>query len=100
MPGAFSRSFYSLQQTAAAVEDGKTFGGQGFDKISVHVEGIVTDDIVQIEASNDDALAFVQIGSDITADGVYDVEVGAKYYRAVVSDDSGGGTIDAVFLGT
>lgn len=100
MGGAFSRPFYSLDQAVAAVENGKDFGGQGFDLISVHVEGIVTNDIVQIEAKNDDALTYVQIGSDVTADGVYAVEVGARYYRAIVSDDSGGGTIKAVFIGT
>lgn len=100
MGGIHSRPYYSLAQTVAAVENGKTFGGQGFDAISVHIEGIVTDDIVQIQAKNDDEATYVQIGSDITEDGVYAVERGAMFYRAIVSDDSGGGTVTAIFLGS
>jgi hypothetical protein len=100
MGGQHSRPFYSLQQTVAAVENGDDFGGQGFDSISVQVGGIVTNDIVQIQAKNHDDATYVQIGSDITADGVYAVEPGARYYRAIVSDKTGGGTIDAIFLGT
>jgi len=99
MSGIHSRPYYSLVQTVAAVENGKTFGGQGYEAISVHVEGIVTNDIVQIQARNDDELTFVQIGSDIVADGVYAVELGAMHYRAIVSDKTGGGTITAAFLG-
>lgn len=100
MGGIHSRPYYSLAQTASAVEDGKTFGGQGYDAISVHVEGIVSGDIVKIQAKNDDELTFVQIGSDITADGVYAVELGAAFYRGIVSDNSGGGTVTIVFLGS
>ena len=99
MSGIHSRPYYSLAQTVAAVEDGKTFGGQGYESISVHIEGMVATDIVQIEAKNDTDLTFVQIGSDITADGVYAVELGAAYYRGIVSDKSGGGTVTIVFLG-
>lgn len=99
MPGSFSRSYYSLNQTASAVEVGGAFGGQGFEAISVHVQGIVAGDIVQILAANDDALTPVQIGSDITADGVYGVDLGAKFYYASVSDNTGTGLIKAVFIG-
>lgn len=99
MGGAFSRPFYSLQQTASGTENGAVFGGQGFDAITLHVEGIVSGDIVQVQAANDDGLTYVQIGSDLTADGVYAVEIGARYYRAIVSDASGGGTVTAVFIG-
>jgi len=99
MSGVHSRPYYSLAQTASAVENGKAFGGQGFEAITVHVEGIVSGDIVQIQARNDDELTFVQIGSDITADGVYAVELGAMHYRGIVSDNSGGGTVTIAFLG-
>jgi len=96
----FAAPFTSLAQTVAAVEDGGAFGGQGFHSISVHIEGIVTNDIVQIEAKNDDDLTFVQVGSDIIADGVYAVEPGSRYYRAIVSDKTGGGLIQAIFVGS
>ena len=96
----FATPFTSLEQTASGVEDGKVFGGQGFHHIAVQVEGIVATDVVQIEAKNDDDLAFIQLGSDITADGVYAVEPGARYYRAIVSANAGGGTVTAVFTGS
>jgi hypothetical protein len=96
----FATPFKSLEQTASAVENGKVFGGQGFDAISVQVEGIVATDVVQIEAKNHDDLAFIQLGSDITADGVYPIEPGSRYYRAIVSANAGGGTVTAVFVGS
>jgi hypothetical protein len=96
----FAAPFTSLAQTVAAVENGGAFGGQGFFGISVQIDGIVTNDIVQIEAKNVDELAFVQVGSDIIADGLYAVEPGSRYYRAIVSDKTGGGLISAVFVGS
>jgi len=96
----FATPFTSLEQTASGVEDGKVFGGQGFHYIAVQVDGIVATDIVQIEAKNHDDLTFVQVGDDITADGVYAVEPGARYYRAAVTTAAGGGTITAVFTGS
>ena len=92
--------FESLSQSSSAVENGATFDGQAYRAISVQIEGIVATDIIHVQARNDDSLAFIQIGDDIEEDGVYAVEPGARDYRVRVNDNSGGGTIDAFFVGT
>jgi hypothetical protein len=74
------------------------YGGDGLHHLTLQVDGIVADDIVQIEASNDGVL-WDQVGDDIEEDGIYAVELGAFYYRANFTDDSGGGTITAIFNG-
>lgn len=76
-----------------------TVGSVNRESFSLQVDGMVTNDIVQVEASNDSGTTWTQIGDDITADGVYSVEAGADSYRAIVSNVSGGGTITAIFFG-
>jgi hypothetical protein len=88
------------------VHDGSTetgtgsgaYGGDGLHHLSLQVSGIVAGDIIQVEASNDGE-NWAQVGSDIDADGVYAVELGAFYYRANYSDNSGGGPVTAIFNG-
>lgn len=92
------KPFLSLNQTASGTENGRVFGAQGYDTLSLHAEGIVAGDIVQVQASND-GTNWLQVGSDITEDGVHAVELGARYYRASVTDNSGGGTVAATFVG-
>ena len=94
---SFAKPYYSLSDNTT-VANGGTFSGQGVAFITVQVTGVVTNDIVQIQASND-GVGWAQIGDDITADGVYAVERGAVYYRAIRSDITGAGTVDAVFAG-
>jgi hypothetical protein len=74
------------------------YGGDGLHHLTLQVDGIVSGDILQIEASNDGAI-WDQVGDDIDEDGIYAVELGAFYYRANFTDDSGGGAITATFNG-
>jgi len=66
--------------------------------LSVHLEGVVTNDKVQLYISNkkDHAAASeVQFGSDLTADGVTEVTTPSRWLRAKLSDITGGGTVYA-----
>ena len=74
-------------------------GAGGPESYSLQVDGMVTNDIVQVEASNDEGVTWMQMGADITADGIYSAEAGAGRYRANLSDDTGGGTVTAIFFG-
>ena len=87
-----------LDGVTATGASASAYGGDGLHHLTLQVDGIVTGDIVQIEASNDGA-TWDQVGADIDADGIYAVELGAFYYRVNFTDDSGGGSITATFNG-
>jgi hypothetical protein len=93
-----NQTFISLD-AEDEVANGDSFPPRvGFGHMSVQVNGMVTNDIVQVQASND-GTNYEPIGDDISADGIYAVELGAVEYRAAVTDVSGGGTITATFAG-
>lgn len=87
-----------LDAVTATGASAGSYGGDGLHHLTLQVDGIVAGDIVQIEASND-GVTWDQVGADIDADGIYAIELGAFYYRANFSDDTGGGTITATFNG-
>lgn len=70
------------------------------ESFSLQVDGMVTNDIVQVEASNDGGTTWTKVGDDITADGIYSVEAGAERYRANLTAVTGGGTVTAIFFGS
>jgi len=77
------------------------------DPPSIQFEGFVALDIVQVEGSNDEGVkeAIVnvdQLGSDVTADGLFDFDPQArtKWVRANRTDITGAGTINARLSGT
>lgn len=86
---------------ATTVVDGAAFvtGSVNRESFALQVDGMVTNDIVQVEASNDGGTTWTKVGDDITADGIYSVEAGAERYRANLTDVSGGGTVTAIFFG-
>lgn len=76
----------------------------GMRNPAIQVSGMVTDDIVQIQVSNsedpDDGSAVVtQLGSDITDNGVYQIDPGAEWIRARRSDITGDGDVTVVLTG-
>jgi hypothetical protein len=95
MNNPFARPYYSLAANTT-VANGKAFGGQGFDNISLQVIGIVAGDVVQLQQSNDGD-NWEQQGSNITSDGFTVVVPGAVYFRASRTNISGSGTVDAIF---
>lgn len=84
---------------AAYVLDDPKRVGPSPSELSLQVDGMMTNDIVQVEGSNDEGDTWTQIGDDITADDVYAIPGTMGRYRANLSDDSGGGTVDAIFFG-
>jgi hypothetical protein len=89
--------FTSLDATAAT-GPGAEWPAGGYRTPAVQLVGIIDTDIVQVEASIDGA-NWEQLGEDIVADGVFIIEAGAGLLRANFTDDTGGGTITAIFLG-
>jgi len=92
---------FKTLDAADQVTTGGTYGVGSINRttISLQVDGMVTNDIVQVEASNDEGTTWTQVGDDITADGIYSIETGANDYRANLTDVSGGGTVTAIFFG-
>lgn len=86
---------------ASTVTNGAAFvvGSVNRTTFSLQIDGMVTNDIVQVEGSNDDGTTWTKIGDDITQDGMYAIEAGADRYRANLTDISGGGTVTAIFFG-
>ena len=89
------KGFTSLNAVTSAVV-GSVFGASGFSAISCQVSGI-NGDTVQIQGSNDGTI-WDLLEAAITADDIFQVELGAKHLRAEVTI-YGTGTITAIFVG-
>jgi len=77
------------------------------DPPALQIEGMIATDIVQIEGSNDEGVkaAIVnieQIGADVTADGLFnlDAEARTKWIRANRTVIAGGGSVTILLSGT
>lgn len=93
-PGA--GKVYTSLDAVTATDTGKVFGAAGFRAISAQISGI-NGDTVQIQGSND-GTNWDLLEAAITADDIYQVEMGAKFLRARVTV-YGSGTITATFVG-
>lgn len=93
-----AESFVSLTGNTT-VANGEAFNAEGVERLSLQVSGIVSGDIVKAQASNDGGATWSDLADDITADGIYSIQVGAGMYRARRSDITGAGTVEAVFGG-
>lgn len=78
-----------LTESATATEDGQWINIEGLAPFSIHVSGITTG-TVQIRGSNDaskpaDNTDDIQLGSDITADGITEYTVPVRWIKSKVS---------------
>ena len=89
--------FVSLN-AIAVTGAGDEWPAAGYRAPAVQLEGLIALDEVEIEASID-GVNWETLGAALTADGVYVIEPGAGLLRANFTDDTGGGTITATFLG-
>ena len=94
------------RQTTTAIKavtvttDSLWIGVGHLSQLSVHIFGIVTNDIVQIEVSNEDTPTNgIKQGSDVTADGLVGIDPIPDKVRIRVTDVTGGGTITAILAG-
>lgn len=78
-----------LTESAVATENGEWVNIEGLAPFSIHVSGITTG-TVQIRISNDatkpaDATHDIQLGSDITADGMTENTIPVRWIKSRVS---------------
>jgi hypothetical protein len=78
-----------LTESAVATEDGVWVNIEGLSPFSIHVSGITTG-TVQIRGSNDATVPAnntddIQLGSDITADGITEYTVPIRWIKSKVS---------------
>jgi hypothetical protein len=89
---AYARPFLLLDAvTTEVASDHINLGTATF--ISVQLVGMLAGDEVALEVCN--ILGEWESAVVVTGDGVYIVEAGARFLRARVSDDTGGGAITA-----
>lgn len=93
-PGA--GKVYTSLDAVVVTGAGKVFGAAGFRAISCQVSGITTA-TVQIQGSND-GTNWDLLEAAITADDIYQVEMGAKYLRGNVTIWTAG-AITVTFVG-
>lgn len=93
-------SIYKCQLTVSATgtENGEWINIEGLGPFSIHLSGVVSGDIIQIRGSNDatrpsNATHDIQLGSNITVDGITEYTVPIRWIKSRVSAWAGGGTL-------
>jgi hypothetical protein len=88
-----------LDAVGAAVNSDWLYIGDT-ERVSVHVFGMGGGDVVRIQGSNEGKTPAnpVQLGADITADGIYKVSGVVGSIRVDYAVDTGGGTITAIVV--
>jgi len=89
-----------LDAIVATLTDSAWIGVGHLSQLSVHVFGIVSTDIVQIEGSNEDTPTNgIKIGADVTADELRGIDPIPDKLRVRITAVAGGGTITAIVAG-
>lgn len=99
--GAFAHNLEMLTGEEAAGGFGPWRMLQGMNDPTIQVDGIVTGDEVIVWVSNDkeSPTNSHQAGSNITADGIVEIDEGPRWIRLELDADAGGGTVVARLAG-
>lgn len=82
--------------------DGEWMDAAGYDAMTYHIDGM-NGETVEIRGSNTptqplSSTHHVQLGADVTADGIYTVVTPVAWIKVMISA-GGAGTVNAYFLG-